>query len=63
MTSKYLTRKGYEQLLQRLLIEQGGYCCKPHSWSDYRLLCEINDQLLKLNCVPFTSEELEMELH
>jgi len=30
--------------------------------SDYQLLCRLNELLIKLNLIPFTIEELEMDL-
>ncbi len=59
------TREQYEWLLTKLCKELGE---KPYyksfmaDMSDYALLNITNKQLIKLNCIPFTLDELEMEL-
>lgn len=56
-------RKDYEQQLIRLHEEV--YQDRPHcliSLSDYELLKNMNVLLIKKDCIPFTDEELEMEL-
>lgn len=60
-TSKYHTRKGYEKLLERLLKE-GNRVTNINHLSDYHLLFAINRELMRFDLIPFTAEELEMEL-
>lgn len=64
MSSKYHTRKGYEQLLLNIL-KQKGSTWKPNlkGISDYQLLVCINTELKNAGCTQLTSEEFEMELH
>lgn len=59
---QHYTRKGQEWLLNSLKNE-----CMDSSkvklLSDYQLMSKINQYLIKLNLVPYTEEELEMELN
>ena len=64
--SKYHTRQNYETLYKRLYKEGNIYYAIPPpvgNLSDYQLLQKINSELKRLSCIPFTMEELEMELH
>lgn len=61
-TSKYHTRKGYEDLYERLLNERKMATLNINNLSDYHLLCAINIELIRFNLIPFTEDELEMEL-
>jgi hypothetical protein len=64
MTSKYHTRKGYEQLYKYLLYARDALSKYDVSKvSDFHLLCAINRELREQNCILMNSEELEMELH
>lgn len=60
MTSKYHTRYEYERLLQRLGFVNS---VRIKDLSGFALLVHINQRLIESNCIPFTLEELEMELH
>jgi hypothetical protein len=64
MTSKYHTRKGYEELFLRLCKESKDK--KEYNlnlFSDYMLLSAIDRKLLRLNCVSFSEQELRCKLH
>lgn len=63
MMSKHHTRKGYEQLLIRLFKEEGRRSIDVSRFSDYHVLSLINSKLIHFGLVPFTEDELEMELH
>lgn len=57
------TRLQYEKLLTRISKETGILFSKDiNSLSDYQLMTEINRRLIKSDCIPFSQEELEMEL-
>lgn len=58
----HYTRKGQEWLLGSLKKECNDIS-KIKSLSDYQLMSKINYCLIKLNLVPYTEEELEMELN
>lgn len=64
MSSKYHTRKGYEQLFFRLCKESKDK--KEYNlelFSDYMLLSCIDRKLLHLNCIPMTQQELTYKLY
>lgn len=63
MTSKYHTRQGYERELKRLYKISGHIIPNMEHWSDYKLLWSYSMELVRQDCMPFTPEELEMELH
>ncbi len=61
---RYQTRKGYEQLYFHLLKERrASFKGDIKNVSDFHLLCSINRELCKQNCLMMDAEELEMELH
>ena len=57
-------RKDYEEQYLRLYKEafKVDYSERLNIIPDYRLLSLINGLLVHFKCVPFTTEELEMEL-
>lgn len=64
MTNKYHKRSEYEKLLQRLSKEAN--MPAPTNFkasSDYQLLYMINLRLIKLELMPYSYEEMELELH
>jgi hypothetical protein len=64
MSAKYHTRAGYEQLYVNILHARAVKNTRNLSWfSDYKLLCLINQELEFQNCITLTAKELEMELH
>lgn len=66
MNSKYYTRKGVEDQLNRMRREQGLAALGVKtfdSMSDYLLLQNIDWRLKEFNCFRLSLEELEMELH
>ena len=62
MTNHY-TRIGQENLLVDLMTTVGDGVVYPKNLSDYQLMLKINEYLLKLDLVPYTEEELEMDLN
>jgi hypothetical protein len=58
----YNLRCNYEQLVVKLLLITNGKVKNLKYLSDYQLLCILNELLIKLNLIPFTIEELEMDL-
>lgn len=58
----YNLRCNYEQLVVKLSLIVNEKVKNLKYLSDYRLLCMLNDLLIKLNLIPFTEEELEIDL-
>ena len=58
----HYTRLGQEKLFDSLRKECNDLK-SPKNLSDYQLMSKINQYLIKLNLVPYTEEELEMELN
>jgi hypothetical protein len=58
----YNLRCNYEQLVVKLSLIANEKVKNLKYLSDYRLLCMLNDLLIKLNLIPFTEEELEIDL-
>lgn len=64
MSSKYHTRKGYEQLFLRLCKESKDKReYNLELFSDYMLLCVIDRKLIRFNCMSFSEQELRIKLH
>ena len=55
-------RKNYELLYNRLCSELEEKPILVNKISDYSLLLQINNLLLRLGCIGFNEEELELEL-
>jgi hypothetical protein len=58
----YNLRSNYEQLVVKLLLIANEKVKNLKYLSDYQLLCMLNELLIKLNLIPLTTEELEMDL-
>jgi hypothetical protein len=58
----YNLRCNYEQLAVKLSLIANEKVRNLKYLSDYQLLCMLNDLLIKLNLIPFTEEELEIDL-
>jgi hypothetical protein len=58
----YNLRCNYEQLVVKLSLITNEKVKNLKYLSDYQLLCRLNELLIKLNLIPFTIEELEMDL-
>lgn len=58
----YHLRSNYEQLVVKLLLIANEKVKNLKYLSDYQLLCMLNELLIKLNLIPLTTEELEMDL-
>jgi hypothetical protein len=58
----YHLRSNYEQLVVKLLLIANEKVKNLKYLSDYQLLCMLNELLIKLNLIPLTIEELEMDL-
>ena len=58
----YHLRNNYEQLVVKLLLIANEKVKNLKYLSDYQLLCMLNELLIKLNLIPLTMEELEMDL-
>jgi hypothetical protein len=58
----YNLRCNYEQLVVKLSLIANERVKNLKYLSDYQLLCMLNDLLIKLNLIPFTEEELEIDL-
>jgi hypothetical protein len=58
----YHLRNNYEQLVVKLLLIANEKVKNLKYLSDYQLLCMLNELLIKLNLIPLTIEELEMDL-
>lgn len=62
MIKKKYYRKSYENLYKRLCWEIDIEPLDISGYSDYQLLKEINELLIKWNCIPLTEDELELNL-
>ena len=58
----YNLRSNYEQLVVKLLLIANEKVKNLKYLSDYQLLCMLNELLIKLNLIPLTIEELEIDL-
>lgn len=58
----YNLRCNYEQLVVKLSLIANEKVKNLKYLSDYQLLCRLNELLVSLNLIPFTEEELEMDL-
>jgi hypothetical protein len=58
----YNLRYNYEQLVVKLSLIANEKVKNLKYLSDYQLLCRLNELLVGLNLIPFTEEELEMDL-
>lgn len=58
----YNLRCNYEQLVVKLSLVANEKVRNLKYLSDYQLLCILNDLLVKLNLIPLTEEELEIDL-
>jgi hypothetical protein len=58
----YNLRCNYEQLVVKLSLIDNEKVKNLKYLSDYQLLCRLNELLVTLNLIPFTEEELEMDL-
>jgi hypothetical protein len=58
----YNLRCNYEQLVVKLSLITNEKVKNLKYLSDYQLLCRLNELLVGLNLIPFTEEELEMDL-
>jgi hypothetical protein len=58
----YNLRCNYEQLVVKLSLIANEKVKNLKYLSDYQLLCRLNELLVGLNLIPFTEEELEMDL-
>jgi hypothetical protein len=58
----YNLRCNYEQLVVKLSLIANEKVKNLKYLSDYQLLCRLNEILATLNLIPFTEEELEMDL-
>lgn len=58
----YNLRCNYEQLVVKLSLIANEKVKNLKYLSDYQLLCMLNDLLIKLKLIPFTEEELEIDL-
>jgi hypothetical protein len=58
----YNLRCNYEQLVVKLSLIDNEKVKNLKYLSDYQLLCRLNELLIKLNLIPFTIEELEIDL-
>jgi hypothetical protein len=58
----YNLRCNYEQLVVKLSLIANEKVKNLKYLSDYQLLCRLNELLVSLNLIPFTEEELEIDL-
>jgi hypothetical protein len=58
----YHLRSNYENQVVKLSLIANHKVRNLKYLSDYQLLCVLNDLLIKLNLIPFTEEELEIDL-
>jgi hypothetical protein len=58
----YNLRCNYEQLVVKLSLIVNEKVKNLKYLSDYQLLCRLNELLVSLNLIPFTEEELEIDL-
>jgi hypothetical protein len=61
-SNKYHLRLNYENQVIKLSLIANEKVKNLKYLSDYQLLCRLNELLIKLNLIPFTIEELEMDL-
>jgi hypothetical protein len=55
-------RSNYESQVVKLSLIANDKVRNLKYLSDYQLLCKLNELLVTLNLIPFTEEELEMDL-
>jgi len=58
----YHLRSNYESQVVKLSMIANEKVRNLKYLSDYQLLSKFNELLIKLNLIPFTEEELEMDL-
>ena len=58
----YHLRSNYESQVVKLSLIANEKIRNLKYLSDYQLLCMLNGLLIKLNLIPFTTEELEIDL-
>lgn len=58
----YHLRSNYESQVVKLSLIANEKVRNLKYLSDYQLLCMLNELLIKLNLIPFTEEELEIDL-
>lgn len=58
----YHLRSNYESQVVRLSLIANVRVINLKYLSDYQLLSKFNELLVKLNLIPFTKEELEIDL-
>lgn len=58
----YYLRSNYESQVVKLSLIANEKVRNLKYLSDYQLLCMLNDLLVKLNLIPLTEEELEIDL-
>ena len=58
----YHLRSNYESQVVKLSLIANEKIRNLKYLSDYQLLCMLNGLLIKLNLIPFTEEELEIDL-
>ena len=58
----YHLRSNYEFQVVKLSLIANEKVRNLKYLSDYQILCMLNDLLIKLNLIPFTEEELEIDL-
>ena len=61
-SNKYHLRLNYENQVVKLSLIANEKVKNLKYLSDYQLLCRLNELLIKLNLIPFTIEELEIDL-
>jgi hypothetical protein len=61
-SNKYHLRLNYENQVVKLSLIANEKVKNLKYLSDYQLLCRLNELLIKLNLIPFTTEELEIDL-
>jgi hypothetical protein len=61
-SNKYHLRLNYENQVVKLSLIANERVKNLKYLSDYQLLCRLNELLIKLNLIPFTTEELELDL-
>jgi hypothetical protein len=58
----YHLRSNYESQVVKLSLIANEKVKNLKYLSDYQLLCRLNELLVSLNLIPFTEEELEIDL-
>jgi hypothetical protein len=61
-SNKYHLRSNYESQVVKLSLISNEKVKNLKYLSDYQLLCRLNELLVILNLIPFTEEELEIDL-